>query len=58
MNTKLIDITNEESKLVGELMDLIEDHTNKYELTGEELKLLDEGLEVLHRIWALHMSDL
>lgn len=55
--TKLIDITNKESEQVGELMDLIEDHLNKYELTGEELKKLDDGLEVLHRLWVLHMTD-
>ena len=54
---KIIDITKEESNLIGLLMDLVEDHINKYELTGDEMTTLDKAEEILYRIWALHRDE-
>lgn len=50
----LIDITSQESKIIGKLMDLIHDHINKYELTTDEIKTLDESDEILFRLYTLH----
>ena len=50
----LIDITTHESNVAGALLDLINDHMNEYELTREELKLLDEAEELLTRIYTIN----
>lgn len=50
----LIDITPEESNTIGQLMDLLHEHLNEYELTAAELQTLNQAEEVLYRIWFLH----
>lgn len=50
----LIDITNRESEVIGQLMDIIHEHLNEYELTADELKALNESNEILFRLYTLH----
>jgi len=50
----LIDITSQESEVMGQLMDIIHEHVNDYELTAEEIKALNEAEEVLFRLYCLH----
>ena len=50
----LIDITSQESEVMGQLMDIIHEHVNDYELTAEEIKALNETEEVLFRLYCLH----
>lgn len=50
----LIDITSEESEIIGQLMDLIHDHINEYELTDNEIKTLNDSDEILFRLYTLH----
>ena len=50
----LIDITSHESEVIGELMDIIDEHINNYELTAEEIKTLNESEEILYRLYCLH----
>ena len=53
MDTKMIDITAEESEAVGQLIDLLHDHLNEYELFAEELEALNKAEDVLARLWFL-----
>lgn len=50
----LIDITAHESEVMGQLMDIIHEHINDYELTVEEIKALNESEEILYRLYTLH----
>jgi hypothetical protein len=50
----LIDITNHESEIIGQLIDLIHEHLNEYELDDNELKTLNESDEILFRLYTLH----
>lgn len=50
----LIDITAHESEIIGQLMDLIHEHLNEYELTADELTALNESDEILFRLYTLH----
>ncbi len=44
-------ITAEEAETIGQLMDLLHDHINEYELTAAELKTLNDADEILHRLY-------
>ena len=50
----LIDITSHESEIMGQLMDMIHEHINDYELTADEIKSLNEAEEILFRLYSLH----
>ena len=50
----MIDITDRESEVIGQLIDIIREHLNEYELTDDELKALNESDEVLFRLYTLH----
>lgn len=50
----LIDITAHESEVMGQLMDIIHEHINDYELTVDEIKALNESEEILYRLYTLH----
>lgn len=50
----LIDITAHESEVMGQLMDIIHEHINDYELTVEEIQALNESEEILYRLYTLH----
>ena len=54
MTTTHFDGTAHESEVIGKLMDLIHDHLNEYELNASELKTLNEGDEILYRLWFVH----
>ena len=46
-----IDITPSETETLGELMDIIHDHINDYELTADECKALNHAEEILFRLY-------
>lgn len=55
MNTtaRMIDITAQEATTIGNLLDLLTDHINPYELTANELETLDSSEEILSRLYLL-----
>lgn len=46
-----VDITPAETETLGELMDIIHEHINDYELTVPELKTLNDAEEILFRLY-------
>ena len=46
-----IDLTPTEAETLGELMDIIHEHINDYELTTSEIKTLNHAEEILFRLY-------
>lgn len=46
-----IDLTPSEAETLGELMDIIHEHINDYELTAEEILSLNKAEEILFRLY-------
>ena len=46
-----IDITASETETLGELIDIIHERINDYELTVPELKTLNDAEEILFRLY-------
>ena len=49
----MIDLTPEEAEMLGILSDIIHDHLNLYELTKRELRQLENGMEIVDRLWSM-----
>ena len=52
-----IDLTPAEAETLGELMDIIHEHVNDYELTCSEIKALNEAEEILFRLYMFGKAD-
>ena len=46
-----IDLTPSEAETLGELMDIIHEHINDYELTAAEVTALNNAEEILFRLY-------
>ena len=46
-----IDLTPSEAETLGELMDIIHERINDYELTGQEIQTLNKAEEILFRLY-------
>lgn len=46
-----IDLTPSEAETLGELMDIIHEHINDYELTGSEIETMNKADEILFRLY-------
>ena len=46
-----IDLTPSEAETLGELMDIIHEHINDYELTAAEITALNNAEEILFRLY-------
>lgn len=46
-----IDLTSSEAETLGELLDIIHEHINDYELTGDEITSLNKAEEILFRLY-------
>lgn len=46
-----VDLTPSEAETLGELMDIIHERINNYELTASEIKTLNKAEEILFRLY-------
>lgn len=46
-----VELTAAETETLGELMDIIHDHINDYELSAAECKALNHAEEILFRLY-------
>lgn len=46
-----IDLTPSEAETLGELLDIIHEYINDYELTEDEIKSLNKAEEILFRLY-------
>ena len=46
-----VDLTPSEAETLGELMDIIHERINDYELTASEIKTLNKAEEILFRLY-------
>ena len=56
MKISTIEITAQESETIGELMDLLHDHLNEYELSDSEIKVLNDADEIMYRLYRLNIN--